>query len=68
MGSEGILFSGDTLFCGSVGRTDFPKGSMSQLVRSIKEQLFPLPDDTKVLPGHDAFTTIGNEKKYNPFL
>ncbi len=68
VGSEGILFSGDTLFCGSVGRTDFPKGSMSQLVRSIKEQLFPLPDDTKVLPGHDAFTTIGNEKKYNPFL
>lgn len=68
VGSEGILFSGDTLFCGSVGRTDFPKGSMSQLVRSIKEQLFPLPNDTKVLPGHDAWTTIGDEKQYNPFL
>ena len=66
--SDGILFSGDTLFCESVGRTDFPKGSMSQLIRSIKEMLFPLPNDTKVLPGHDAWTTIGNEKQYNPFL
>ncbi len=66
--SEGILFSGDTLFCESVGRTDFPKGSMSQLVRSIQEKLLPLPDDTKVLPGHGEWTTIGKERRYNPFL
>ena len=66
--SEGILFSGDTLFCESVGRTDFPKGSMSQLVRSSQEKLLPLPDDTKVLPGHGEWTTIGKERRYNPFL
>lgn len=66
--SENILFSGDTLFCESVGRTDFPKGSMSQLVRSIKEKLLPLPNDTKVLPGHAQWTTIGNERQYNPFI
>ena len=66
--SENLLFSGDTLFCESVGRTDFPKGSMSQLVRSIKEKLFPLPNDTKVLPGHGEWTTIGQEKQCNPFL
>lgn len=65
---EGILFSGDTLFCESVGRTDFPKGSMSQLVHSIQEKLLPLPDDTKVLPGHSEYTTIGNERRHNPFL
>ena len=66
--SDGILFSGDTLFCESVGRTDFPGGSMSRLVRSIKEKLFLLPDDTKVLPGHNEWTTIGNERRNNPFL
>ncbi len=63
-----ILFSGDTLFCGSVGRTDFPGGSMSQLVRSIKDKLFALDDDTKVYPGHDRETSIAFEKNYNPFL
>ena len=66
--SEKILFSGDTLFCNSVGRTDFPGGSMSQLVRGIKEKLMALPDDTQVLPGHMDFTTIEFERKYNPFL
>lgn len=66
--SEGILFSGDTLFCESIGRTDFPGGSMSQLVRSIKEKLFSLPNDTKVLPGHNEWTTIANERRNNPFL
>ncbi len=66
--SEGILFSGDTLFCESVGRTDFPGGSMAQIVRSIKEKLFLLPNDTKVLPGHNEWTSIGHEKQYNPFL
>lgn len=66
--NEGVLFSGDTLFCGSVGRTDFPGGGMSTLVRSIKEKLMVLPDDTTVYPGHDSVTTIGNEKRYNPYL
>lgn len=63
----GILVSGDTLFQESVGRTDFPTGSMSTLVRSIKEKLFILPEDTLVYPGHGDSTTIGSEKKYNPF-
>lgn len=63
----GILVSGDTLFQESVGRTDFPTGSMSTLVRSIKEKLFVLPDETVVYPGHGDSTTIGSEKKYNPF-
>lgn len=66
--AEKILFSGDTLFCNSVGRTDFEGGSMSDLIRGIKEKLMPLPDDTKVLPGHMNATTIGHERKYNPFL
>lgn len=64
----GILLSGDTLFQESVGRTDFATGSMSMLTRSIKERLFVLPDDTKVYPGHGDTTTIGCEKKYNPFV
>jgi glyoxylase-like metal-dependent hydrolase (beta-lactamase superfamily II) len=62
----GFLISGDTLFQESVGRTDFPTGSMSTLVRSIKEKLFVLPDKTQVYPGHGDSTTIGAEKKYNP--
>ena len=65
---EHILLSGDTLFAESVGRTDLPTGSTSALVRSIKEKLFVLPDDTQVLPGHMGFTTIGHEKKYNYFI
>ncbi len=63
-----ILISGDTLFEGSVGRTDFPGGSMSTLVRSCHEKLFSLPDDTVVYPGHGGYTTIGDEKMYNSFL
>lgn len=63
-----LLFSGDTLFADSVGRTDLPTGSMSALVRSVREKLFPLPDDTQVFPGHGTFTTIGHEKKYNTFV
>ena len=66
--SEGVLFSGDTLFCESVGRSDFPTGSMSALVRSIREKLMVLPEETKVYPGHNYETTIGHEKRYNPFL
>lgn len=64
----GILVAGDTLFQESVGRTDLATGSMSALVRSIKERLFVLPDETKVYPGHGEITTIGEEKKYNPFV
>jgi glyoxylase-like metal-dependent hydrolase (beta-lactamase superfamily II) len=65
---EGVLFSGDTLFEGSVGRSDFPGGDMEAMVRNIKEKLFVLADDTVVYPGHGHKTTIGQEKKHNPFL
>ena len=65
---EKVWMSGDTLFHCSIGRTDFPTGSMSQLVRSVKEQLFVLPDDVQVYPGHDSVTSIGYEKQYNPFF
>lgn len=64
--SEDILISGDTLFMESLGRTDFPTGSQSQILSSIKERLFTLPDDTLVYPGHGEATTIGHEKAYNP--
>lgn len=65
--SVNILFSGDTLFEESVGRTDFPTGSMSSIVRSIKEKLFVLPDNLKVYSGHGGTTSIAHEKEYNPF-
>ena len=65
---EGHLFSGDTLFRYSIGRTDFYGGSWPQLEKSIKTKLYTLPDDTVVLPGHMGFTTIGDEKKGNPFV
>jgi len=61
------LFSGDALFAGSVGRTDLPGGSHEQLVRGIRERLFCLPDETLVHPGHGPATTIGREKRSNPF-
>ena len=61
---EGALFSGDTLFCGSVGRTDFPGGSEAAIIRSIKEKLLVLPGETTVYPGHMDMTTIDNEKVY----
>ncbi len=64
---QGVLFSGDTLFCESVGRSDFPGGSASALCRGIKDKLFIIPEHTKVYPGHMDETTIGNEIKYNPF-
>ena len=65
---EGVLFSGDTLFCGSVGRTDFPGGSSAEIVRSLHKLVDALPEDTEVFPGHDTSTTIGYEKRYNPFV
>ncbi len=66
--AEKILMSGDTLFCQSVGRSDFPTGSMGTLVRSIKEKLFCLPEDVMVYPGHNDLTCIADEKRYNPFV
>ncbi len=62
------VFSGDTLFQTSIGRTDFPKGSASGLIRAIKDKLLPLPDETEVYPGHGDMTTIGEERTQNPYL
>ncbi|MDW7651740.1 MAG: MBL fold metallo-hydrolase [Bacillota bacterium] len=64
----GALFTGDTLFAGSIGRTDLPGGSFDVIIQSIKEKLLTFPDDTVVYPGHGPQSTIGEEKKYNPFL
>lgn len=66
--SEGILFSGDALFACSIGRTDFPGGSSSQLINAIRDKLMVLPDDTKVFPGHGEQTYIKYEKSHNPFI
>lgn len=65
---QGTLFSGDTLFEGSIGRTDFPKGSASQLIRAIKDKLMILPEETAVYSGHGDMTGIGIERVNNPFL
>lgn len=65
---EKVLFSGDTLFQNSVGRTDFPNSSTSDLVRSVREKLMCLPDDVHVYPGHMGETEIGYERKHNPFI
>lgn len=64
----GYVITGDALFQSSIGRTDLPGGDMNTLLTSIKEKLLPLPDDTVVYPGHGPSTTIGAEKRYNPFL
>jgi glyoxylase-like metal-dependent hydrolase (beta-lactamase superfamily II) len=63
-----ILFSGDTLFCGGIGRADFPGASEGQLISSIKKKLLVLADDTQVYPGHGPASTIGAEKRSNPFF
>ena len=65
---QGMVFTGDALFAGSIGRTDFPGGDMLTLLRSIKTNLMTLPDDTKVLSGHGPASTIGEERAENPFL
>ncbi len=65
---DGILFSGDTLFCGGVGRTDLPGGSQRDLEESLKTKILTLPPEPIVLPGHGPWTTIGEEKESNPFL
>ncbi len=62
------LFTGDTLFAGSIGRTDFEGGSFDTIINSIKTKLMVFPDDTKVYPGHGPSTTIKMEKRYNPFI
>jgi len=62
------VISGDVLFSGSIGRTDLPGGNLNALLASIRTHLFPLPAETIVLSGHGPATTIGDEKKYNPFL
>ena len=65
---QGILLAGDTLFAGSVGRTDLPGGDTRTLINSIRERLLPLPAETLVIPGHGPETTIGEERESNPFL
>ncbi len=65
---EGIVFTDDSLFADSIGRTDFPDGSMEKLITSIREKLVTLPDDTIIYPGHGPTTTIAQEKAHNQFL
>jgi len=65
---QGFLIAGDVLFQESIGRTDLPGGNMATLLKSIREELFVLPDDTLVYPGHGPHTTIGHERRHNPFL
>jgi glyoxylase-like metal-dependent hydrolase (beta-lactamase superfamily II) len=65
---EGVVFTGDVLFAGSIGRSDFPGGNFEQLTTSIKTKLLTLPDSTLVLPGHLGGSTIERERRFNPFL
>jgi hydroxyacylglutathione hydrolase len=67
-GEQVVVFGGDTLFAGGIGRSDFPGGSEKQLLDGIRNVLFTLPDDTVVLPGHGEGTTVGEEKATNPYL
>lgn len=65
---EGVLFSGDTLFAGSIGRNDLPGGNFKDLIASLKNRLMPLPDATRVYPGHGPDSVMGFEKRENPYL
>ena len=67
-GEPTVLFSGDHLFAGSIGRTDLPGGSFDDLMASMVDKILPLSDDVHVLPGHGPETTIGRERRFNPFL
>lgn len=64
----GMIFSGDTIFAGSIGRTDFPGGSFDALINSVRTRIFPLPDKTIIHPGHGSQTSVGREKASNPFF
>jgi len=66
--AEKKLIAGDTLFAGSIGRTDLPGGSFEKIIRSLHDKVLELPDDTVVIPGHGPLTTIGRERHSNPFL
>jgi glyoxylase-like metal-dependent hydrolase (beta-lactamase superfamily II) len=66
--TEKKLIAGDTLFAGSIGRTDLPGGSMQKIMRSLHDTVLALPDETVVVPGHGELTTIGDERESNPFL
>ena len=66
--SEKAVFVGDSLFAGAIGRTDLPNGNFAELERSIREELYTLPEDTLVYPGHGWKTTIGDEKRNNPYV
>lgn len=65
---EQVLFSGDTIFCESIGRTDFPTGNSAELVRSVKRMLEVLPDEVKIYPGHEEATDVAHEKRFNPYI
>ena len=66
--AENMLIAGDTLFAGSIGRTDLPGGSFDKIMRSLKQRVLALPDETTVVPGHGPITLIGEERETNPFL
>jgi hydroxyacylglutathione hydrolase len=66
--ADKTAFVGDVIFAGSIGRTDLPGADYSQLVAGIRREILALPDDTRLLPGHGPATTVGNERKYNPFI
>ena len=67
-GQKSVLIAGDTIFCGSIGRTDLPGGDYDTLSASIKNEILPLPDDLEIISGHGGSTTVGFERKHNPYL
>ena len=67
-GKKKILIAGDTIFCGSIGRTDLPGGDYETLISSIKNEILTLPDDIEIISGHGGSTTVGFERKHNPYL